>query len=432
MTDVYVGMTVDVLHHGHINILNEASKLGKVTVGLLTDSALDGYKRLPFLTWKQRKEILEALSSVDEVVPQDSWDYSENVRLLKPKFFVHGSDWLQGEMMAIRENVISALEGYGGRLIEVPYTQGVSATDVITRTGLENSPFVRGSKLRRLLASNRTLTFTEAHSAISAHIIEVARTNEPAGKVREFDGFWSSSLTDSTSKCMPDIEALSLDRRLEGVSEIFSATTKPLIFDADTGGKNEHLQIYVKEMERLGISACIIEDKTGLKKNSLFGNEVPQEQEDPARFAEKIIAAREAKGTDDFMIVARIESLILDKGISDALSRADTYVEAGADGVMIHSRSNDPTEIFEFSNQFKLNHPRVPLVVVPTSFNSVRVDEFEQHGIEIVIYANHMLRASFPAMQNAAQSILENRRSFEVEKDLMSIADILNLIPGTK
>lgn len=429
---VYVGMTADVLHHGHINILREASKLGPVTVGLLTDSAIDGYKKLPFLTWAQRKTILEAIGFVAEVVPQESWDYSANIRIHKPDFFVHGTDWLIGSMSSIRENAISTLSEYGGLLVEVPYTEGVSVSEIVTQSGIENSPFIRGSKLRRLLASKRPLTFVETHSPISAHIVESAKYFDSSERLREFDGFWSSSLTDSTSRCMPDIEALSIDRRLDGVSEIFSATTKPLIFDADTGGKIEHFQLHVKEMERIGISACIIEDKTGLKKNSLFGNDVTQSQEDPEFFADKIVAGIEARAGDNFMLIARIESLILEKGMVDALARANIYVGAGADAVMIHSRQSNPAEVFEFTKKFRVDHPKVPLVVVPTSFNSVTLQEFQDREIDIVIYANHMLRASYPAMRDAAMSILENGRTLELENSLMPISEILNLIPGTK
>ncbi|MCW2254717.1 phosphoenolpyruvate phosphomutase [Providencia alcalifaciens] len=271
----------------------------------------------------------------------------------------------------------------------------------------------------------------ETHSPLSAMLIENIQFNN-SNEVIEYDGFWSSSLTDSTIRGKPDIELIDIAHRLSAVSEIFDVTSKPLIFDADTGGKIEHIIYSISTAERLGISAIIIEDKEGLKKNSLLGNDVYQRQAKPEEFAKKISAAAKAAKTDEFMVIARIESLILDAGMADALFRADLYVEAGAKGIMIHSRKSDPTEIFIFAKKFKESHPTITLVCVPTSFNQVKFDDLISHGYNIVIYANHLLRAAYPAMKYVAEMILKNGRTQEIESNCMSINDILELIPGTK
>lgn len=432
MSVVYIGMTVDILHHGHINIIANAREYGEITIGLLTDRAIADHKRLPFLSWEQRKKIVENISGVTRVVPQDDWDYSPNLLKYKPDFMVHGTDWIQGPLAPYREKAITALQQYGGELIEIPYTEGVSSS-AISRDlqSIGTTPDIRRATLRRLLSAKPLLRFIEAHNPISGLIAEHVCID--SGDTRkEFDGFWSSSLTDSTERGKPDIEALSINRRLDNISDIFDVTTKPMIMDADTGGVTEHLQLNIRTMERLGISAAIIEDKTGLKKNSLLGNDVSQTQEDVDTFCHKISAARAARVSDDFMVIARIESLILEKGLADALTRAQAYAGAGADGIMIHSRNKDPAEVFEFSKEFRKLSPDLPLVSVPTSYNSVYENELKDAGFNIVIYANHLLRAAYPAMYKTALNILELGRSQEVEGDLMSIKEILQLIPGTQ
>jgi len=432
MKKVYVGMTVDVLHHGHINILEHARQYGEVTVGLLTDAAIAEYKRLPYLNYEQRKKIIQNIAGVHQVIPQDEWDYSPNIKRFRPDFMIHGTDWLEGPFLKYRELALNALSECGGKLVEVPYTEGVSSSsmlDDLRAMGITSE--ARRSSLKRLLNAKPLLRFLEAHSPLSSLLVENSKVNV-GGKLREFDGFWSSSLTDSTHMGKPDIEALDISTRLMNVNNIFEVTTKPLIMDADTGGKPEHFEINVRSMERLGISAVIIEDKTGLKKNSLFGNDVEQTQEDPKSFAEKIRAGREARIGSDFMVIARIESLILEKGMSDAINRASVYVEAGVDGIMIHSRRKEPDEIFEFAKLFRSAYPSIPLVCVPTSYNQVYDHILREHGFNIVIYANHLLRASYPAMREVANSILLHGRSAEVDDQLISINEILELIPGTK
>lgn len=432
MTSVYIGMTVDILHHGHINIIDQARKYGDVTVGLLSDSAVADHKRLPYLTYEYRKQIVENIRGVAKVVPQNEWDYTPNIRKHRPDIMVHGDDWLEGPLAPYRDKALAALSEYGGQLIEIPYTQGVSSNAMISQLqGLGTTPDIRRHTLKRLLAAKPISRFIEAHNPISALIAEHASI-ELGGKTRQFDGFWSSSLTDSTARGKPDIEALEINSRLSNINDIFDVTTKPLIMDADTGGKLEHFELNVRSMERLGISATIIEDKAGLKKNSLFGNDVAQTQEDIGSFCDKIRAGRAARVNNDFMVIARIESLILDKGMNDAIKRAQAYAAAGVDGIMIHSRKKSPDEVFEFARLFKTDFPTLPLVCVPTSYNTVTEEILAERGFNLVIYANHLLRAAYPAMQHVAREILRHGRSSEVDKDLMGINEILELIPGTK
>lgn len=433
---VYVAMSGDIIHPGHINILKIASSYGKVIVGLLTDSAIASYKRLPYMNYDQRKKVIETIKYVEEVIPQNTLSYEENIRKLKPDFVVHGDDWKSGPQEKTRQNVIATLKEIGkGELIEPPYTEGISSTQLnINARAIGISTNARLSLLRRLIDAKKPLRILEAHNAISALIAQNVY-GEPNGigngKI-EFDGIWSSSLTDSTSRGKPDIEAIDLTARLTTINEIFEVTTKPLIYDADTGGKLEHFIFTVKSLERTGVSAVIIEDKIGLKKNSLFGNEVLQNQDNIEDFCLKIAAGKKAQVTSDFMIIARIESLILEKGMEDALKRAKAYIEAGADGIMIHSRQKNPDEIFEFLTRFRSEDTNTPVVVVPTSFNEVSAKELGQKGANIIIYANHMLRAAYPAMKEVAEGILKFDRSKEVEDKCMDIKEILNLIPGTK
>ncbi len=434
---VYVAMSADLIHPGHINILkiakDYASKIkGEVVVGLLTDKAIASYKRLPYMNYEQRKAVLESIALIDRVIPQDTLSYEGNIRLLKPAFVIHGDDWKNGAQVKTRQNVLDTLAELGcGELIEPHYTQGISSTQLNENArAIGISTNARLSLLRRLISAKTPLRFIETHSALSALIAQNAFVNRNGTKV-EFDGFWSSSLTDSTSRGKPDIEAVELQSRLNTINEIFEVTSKPLIYDADTGGKIEHFAFAVRSLERTGVSACIIEDKTGLKKNSLLGNEVAQTQDDIKDFCDKIRAGKEAQITSDFMIIARIESLILDKGMEDALNRAFAYVDAGADGIMIHSRHKSPNEILEFIAKFRAKNSLTPIVIVPTSFNEITAQELGEAGANIIIYANHLLRAGFVAMKEVAQGILENDKSAEIESIGMSVKEILSLIPGT-
>jgi phosphoenolpyruvate phosphomutase len=433
MKTVYLAMSVDLIHPGHINIIQKAASLGSLTVGVLSDSAIASYKKLPYMSYDQRKKIIENIKGVSNVIVQDTVSYSDNVIDLKPDYVVHGDDWREGILKNTRKELLDVLNEIGGELVEFSYTKGISSrmVDEINKP-IGTTPSIRMSMLRRLLHAKPIVTVNEVHNGLCGLITEVT-TVERNGKVFEFDAMWSSSLTDSTAKGMPDIEAVDMTSRMSSVNHIFEVTTKPMIFDADTGGKIEHFVFTVKSLERLGVSAVVIEDKIGLKKNSLFGNDVKQTQDSVQGFKEKIKAGKQAQVTDDFMIIARIESLILDAGMEDALMRADEYIKAGSDAIMIHSRKKSPDEIFEFCEKYHKMNLKAPLMVVPSSFNSVTEDEWERRGVSIVCYANHMLRASYPAMLNTAKSILTNGRSYEAEADnmCMSIKEILELIPGT-
>jgi phosphoenolpyruvate mutase len=429
---VYVGMSADLVHPGHLNIIKKAEELGEVLIGLLTDKAISSYKRLPFMPFEQRYEVVNSIKGVSRVVPQDSHDYESNLRKYRPDYVLHGDDWREGVQRNVRQKVIEVLSEWEGELIEIPYTTGMSSTqynNVLREIG--TTADIRRNKLRRLLNAKSTLRFIEVHNGLTGLIAENVSIHTDSGH-REFDGMWSSSLTESTIKGKPDIEAVDVSARMNTLNDIMEVTTKPLIYDADTGGKNEHFKFTVRTLERLGVSAAIIEDKSGLKKNSLFGNDVSQTQESIEAFCEKLRAGKRAQVTDDFMIIARIESLILENGMDDAINRAKAYIEAGADGIMIHSKNKDPAEIFTFCDIYAKIKNTVPLVAVPTSYNTVTEEELSKRGVNIVIYANQLIRAAYPAMVNTAKSILTHDRSCEVDSQIMSIKEILELIPGTK
>jgi phosphoenolpyruvate mutase len=430
MKKVYVGMSADLIHHGHLNIIKQAKKLGKVIVGLLTDEAIGSYKRLPLIPFNQRKLIVENIKGVDEVVSQVSLDYVPNLQKIKPDFVVHGDDWKTGVQKETRQRVIDVLKEWGGQLVEPGYTEGISSTqltNILKERGI--TPNRRLKSLRRLIDAKPISCFMEAHNGLTGLIIE--KTNVQKGKQKkEFDGLWLSSLTVSTSKGKPDTEVVDFSARFQTIEEILEVTTKPMIVDGDTGGKTEHFRFKVRTLERLGVSAVIIEDKIGVKRNSLFGTEVFQEQDSIDNFCDKIREGNRALVTDDFMIIARIESLILNNGMDDAITRAQAYIDAGANGIMIHSKEKDGKEIIEFCKRFKEFEKRVPLVVVPSTFEHITEKEFKDLGVNIVIYGNHLLRSAYPSMVKTAESILKHDRCMEASKQYcMPIKEILTLIP---
>ncbi len=430
---VYVAMSADILHIGHLNIIKEASKHGDVTVGVLTDKAISSYKRLPFLSYEIRSKTVESIKGVKGVIPQETLDYTHNLLKLRPDYVVHGDDWKIGIQSGVRNKVVETLKEWGGELIEPSYTAGISSSMLNeSLKDIGTTPNVRLSKLRRLINAKPIVRILESHSGLTGLIIEKTSYLDEKGINQEFDGMWSSSLTDSTSKGKPDIEQVDLTTRLQGINDMLESTTKPMIYDGDTGGKPEHFQFTVRTLERLGISAIIIEDKTGLKKNSLFGTAVPQTRDTIEDFSHKIRMGKSAQITDDFMIIARIESFILGDTLEDALERANAYVEAGADGVMIHSKEKSGDDIKSFCLNFREKNTTTPIVVVPSSYNHIKEKELIKWGANIVIYANHLLRASFPSMQNVAKTILKNKRTSELDNTCMSIKEILELIPGTK
>jgi phosphoenolpyruvate mutase len=429
---VYVGMSADLIHPGHLNIINAARQLGEVTVGLLTDQAIASYKRLPFLSYEQRKIIVENIKGVKEVIAQETLDYVPNLRKLRPDYVVHGDDWRSGVQKEVRARVIDLLGEWGGRLVEPSYTEGISSTQ-LNRAAREigTTPQIRLRRLRRLLQAKPLVRLLEAHSGLTGLIVEniaVRHNDVPV----EFDAMWLSSLTDSVAKGKPDIECIDLTSRITTINDILEITTKPVIFDGDTGGIPEHFVYTVKTLERLGVSAVIIEDKVGLKKNSLFGTDVDQTQADIDDFAHKIEVGKRAQVTDDFMIIGRIESLVLKKGMDDALMRARAYIAAGADGIMISSKERTAAEVLEFCARYRQLDDRVPLVLVPSTYSSVTEEQLTNAGVRIVIYANHLLRAAYPSMVRAAKLILESGRALEADEVCMPIGEVLSLIPGGK
>lgn len=439
MTKIYIGMSADLLHPGHLNIINEGRKLldsiggGELIIGLLTDKAIASYKRLPYMNWEQRKVVVENVKGVSQVVAQETLDYVPNLLKIKPDYVLHGDDWKTGVQAKTRQRIVDIMAQWGGKVIDIPYTDGISSTQlnkVLKEVG--TTPEIRCARLKRLLDAKDIVTICESHNGLSGLIVENTFV-EQNGKKVEFDGIWISSLTQSAAQAKPDIGYLDTTTRMTTLNDILEVTTKPIIYDGDNGGPQEHFVFTVKTLERLGVSAIIIEDKVGLKKNSLFGTEVFQEQDTPEDFAEKIKAGKQAQVTENFMIIARIESLILEQGMEDAISRAKTYLDAGVDGIMIHSRQKTFDEIKEFATLYNQLPNRKPLIVVPSSYNHVTEAELVENNINVVIYANHLLRAAYPAMVNTAKSILENHRCKEASDEYcMKIKDIITLIPGAK
>ncbi|MCM1508416.1 MAG: phosphoenolpyruvate mutase [Ruminococcus flavefaciens] len=426
---VYMCFSTDMIHSGHIAIIRKAEKLGKLIVGVLSDEAVISYKRFPLLPFEERKTMFENISGVYEVVEQRTLSYRENLEKYQPTYVVHGDDWVSGFQKPIRDEVCSVLASYGGQLVEYPYSNDDKYQELEKRARTElSTPDIRRARLKKELAMKGTITAMEAHSGLTGLIVENTIVEENGG-ARQFDAMWISSLCDSTAKGKPDIELVDMTSRFRTIDDICEVTTKPIIFDGDTGGLTEHFVYTVRSLERMGVSMVIIEDKTGLKKNSLFGNEVVHTQDSIEHFCEKIRAGKKAQRTKDFMICARIESLILERGMEDALERAFAFTDAGADAIMIHSRKKDPAEIFEFVKKYRTKNQTTPIVVVPTSFNAVTEEEFKARGVNIIIYANQLTRTGFPAMQNAAKMILANHRAKECDDICMPFKDIIRLIP---
>ncbi len=426
---VYMCFSTEYIHSGHMAIINKARRLGRLIVGVLSDEAVASFKRFPLIPFEERKALLENIAGVERVVVQNTLSYAENLRELKPNYVVHGNDWCEGFQKPIRQEVIDILAEYGGRLVEYPYSNNPKYKELDAAHRAEASmPDIRRGRLRKLINMKGLVTAMEAHSGITGLIVEKTTVLQD-GKTYQFDAMWVSSLCDSTAKGKPDIELVDMTSRFRTIDDIMEVTTKPIIFDGDTGGMTEHFVYTVRTLERMGVSMIIIEDKTGLKKNSLFGTEVKQTQDSIENFCTKIRAGKHAQKTKEFMICARIESLILEQGMEDALTRGFSYSEAGADAIMIHSRKKDPTEIFEFVKRFREKNTTTPIVVVPTSFNTVTEQEFKDRGVNVVIYANQLTRTGFPAMQDAARTILENHRAKECDDKCMSIKEIITLIP---
>ncbi len=419
---VYVGLSADILHEGHINIIKIAHKFGNVIVGLLTDQAIASYKNIPQLSYKQREVVLKNIKFIKKVIPQKTLDYSDNLNLVKPDYVVHGDDWKRGIQKPIRLKVIKTLRKWGGKLIEPKYTENISST-IIKKKISETFPQSRVSRLKRLIYSKDIVRILESHNSLTGLIIENLKL-----KNREFDGMWSSSLTDSATKGKPDNSSVDFSSRIASLNEMMDVTSKPLVFDADNGGQVEHLPFLIKSLERSGVSAIIMEDKIGLKKNSLFKNQKGTKQDKPELFAKKIKKICDARQLNDFMVIARIESFIVGKGLDDALRRAEIYSKAGVDAILIHSKEKTPREIFSFAKQFKKSKNYVPMVAVPSTYSKVYEKDLIKNGFKLVIYANQLLRAAYPSMVNTAKSILNHSRAFEADKKIIPIKEIINLI----
>jgi len=425
---VYVGLSADILHKGHINILKIASSYGEVCVGLLTDQAIASYKNIPYLDYEKRKVVLENIKYVKRVIPQNTLDYVENLKLIKPDYVVHGNDWKTGVQKETRKRVIKTLKTWAGKLIEPKYTKNISSSLIKKEmTNIISSPVNRVSRLKRLMSSKDIVRILESHNSLTGLIIDkinILENNKTIG----FDGMWSSSLTDSATKGLPDNSSLSFSARISSLNDIMDVTTKPLVFDADNGGLIEHIPFLVRSLERSGVSAIIMEDKVGLKKNSLFKNQTSTKQDKPQLFAKKIKKICNSRQSQDFMVIARIESFIVGKGLKDALYRAEIYSKAGADAILIHSKEKTPAEIFSFAKEFKKSKNFKPLVSVPSTYSKVYEKDLIKNGFKLVIYANQLLRAAYPAMQNTARTILKNKRAFEADKKIIPIKEIINLI----
>nr|MCR5297318.1 phosphoenolpyruvate mutase [Clostridiales bacterium] len=426
---VYMCFSADIIHGGHIRIIRRAQRLGKLTVGVLSDEAVASYKRFPLVPASERRVMFENIAGVEKVVEQETLSYKDILEELKPDIVVHGDNWVTGFQKPIRDEVIATLSKWGGELKEFPYSNDEKYREIEKRQRADLAmPDIRRGRLKRVLEAKGLVTVMEAHDGLTGLVVENTVVHENGG-ARQFDAMWLSSLCDSTAKGKPDIELVDMTSRFRTIDDIMEVTTKPIIFDGDTGGLTEHFVYTVRSLERMGVSMVIIEDKTGLKKNSLFGTEVEQTQDSIENFCQKIRAGKKAQRTADFMICARIESLILERGMDDALIRAKAFTEAGADAIMIHSRKKDPAEIFEFIERFRKDDQTTPIVLVPTSFNSVKEEEWKQRGANIIIYANQLMRAAVPAIQRAAETILENHRAEECDAQLMPFKEIIRLIP---
>jgi len=425
---IYVPMGADIIHSGHINVINQAKKYGKIVIGLFTDSAIAEYKSLPLINYEQRFEIIKNFKGIIKIMKQDTWDYTKNLKKLKPDFLIHGDDWREGIQKNMRNKVIKTLKLWGGKLIEVPYTKKASTSKIHEK--VKNIYFnteSRVSRLQRLLQSKKIVRILEAHNSLTGLIIENLKLTKNQ-KFLEFDGMWSSSLTDSAIRGKPDNQSVDYSTRISGLNEILDVTNKPVIFDADNGGRIEHLPYLIRGLERAGVSAIVIEDKIGLKKNSLFKNQTGVKQDSIKNFCRKLKKARESKLSSDLLIVARIESLILGKSMNDAIKRAEAYSKAGADAILIHSKKKNSREIFSFAKRFVKSKYYKPMVAVPSTYSKIYEKDLAKNGFKIVIYANHLLRAAYPAMVEVAKKILVNQRSFDVEKKISSIDEVINLI----
>ncbi len=426
--NIYLSLSADIVHSGHINIIKKAKKYGNIVIGLLTDKAISEYRPFPLINFEQRYNIIKNIKFVSKIVKQNEWDDTIILKKLKPDFVIHGDDWKNGPQKNLRNKVIKTIKRWGGKLIEVPYTKKISSSSIHKK--IKNIYFNSNSRvsiLKRLINSKKIVRVLESHSALTGLIVENLKI-EKGDKIETFDAMWSSSLTDSTLRGKPDNQSVDYSTRISGLNEIMDVTTKPVIFDGDNGGRVEHIKFLVRSLERAGVSALVLEDKSGLKKNSLYKNQSGVRQESIKKFCKKLSVASSSKISDDFYVIARIESFILGKNLNDAINRAESYVKSGADAILIHSKEKEPKEIFDFSKKFLKSKYYRPIVAVPSTYSKTFEKDLIKNGVKIVIYANHLLRSSYPSMVNTAKSILKDQRTFKIEKNLTPINQILDLI----
>ena len=415
---VYVGMSADIIHPGHLNILHEAQKYGRVIVGVLTDEAIASYKRLPYLNYEQRAMVVKDLKGVSEVIPQTTLDYRPNLEKIRPDYVVHGDDWKQGVQAKTRQDIIDKLAEWGGVVVDIPYTKGISSTMLNERLKeIGTTPDIRLKRLKRLLGAKKMVRICESHSGLTGLIIEntVVTVNNMK---HEFDAMWAGSFTDSASKGKPDIDTVDLTTRLHELNDSLEVTTKPIVFDGLTGGEADRFVFAVRTLERLGISAIVIKDSLEKRHSAL---------EDIVVFCNKIQSGKHAQLTDDFMIIARCDSLIAGDSVRKAVERSMAYVKAGADGIMIHSQDG-PEQIRNFCMEFRKAEPKVPVFVMPSTYSEVYEDDIIKWGANAVIYANNLLRSSYPAMVNCAETILRNGRAFEADSICVAKEEIQRIV----
>ena len=417
---VYVGITGDMIHPGIINIIQQGAKYGRLIVGLLSNEAIATHKRIPYLTFEQRKAVIENIKGVSEVVPQEDWSYVPNLLKLKPDYIIHGDDWKTNYLKGIREEVFDVMKKIGGEVIEIPYTKGINSSQLFESTTNNGITAVQRLKsLRQLMNYKPIIRIMEANSGLSGLIIENLKIEKEDG-IQRFDGIFIN-LLDSNPSGVSEQESSNFMLKLNTVTDILECTTRPIIYGGYTSDNYENITFTIEKLELMGISAIIIEDKF---KNT---QELCNEEE----FCLKIKEGKKAQINPDFMIIAGIEELILGKSMDDALKKALASIKAGADGILISSNQKNGDDIKEFCSKLRKENKNIPIVLIPTTYNQFTEKELGEWGANIIIYADYLKKVTYPAMKKCAETILKSERSLEVNEMCMPIKEILNLIPGT-
>jgi phosphoenolpyruvate phosphomutase len=427
---VFVVMSAEIFHPGHLNIIKVARDLGEVTVGLATDRFNARYKRLTLMSYEDRKAIVENINGVKNVIAQDTLDLAPILRELRPDYFVHGDDWKFGPLKAVRQQVLEVMQEWGGVLVEPPYTEGISSTKLNAAwRSIGATPETRIRHFRRMLEFQPVVRLLEVHNSLSGIIIErtLVEGNE---RDKEFDGMWYSDLTDSLAKGKPNSSFVDLTSRINTIHGILESTTKPLIVEAGNGGITEHFVSTVKTLERLGVSAVVIADKVGYEGAvfSLNGNEPVQE--DVNDFARKIASGKKTQVNKDFSIITQINSLVMHEDVENALRRARVYIEAGVDALMIHSNVETLTDFFEFCRSYRNLEDKVPLLAAIPARSSLDEDQLISAGVQFIVYPDQLLRAAYTSMLNAAKTLLIQARASDVDELYAPISEICDFVPG--